>query len=335
MYVLPVGVGGPFVVALVGAAVALAAVGVWFLGEPDETTAAAHFAGVPGAASAVVVGLAAWWYHRRVFARAAPPGRTEITRAHEHLMAGIALVAAALGVVIALRAVGDVVSGVASEPPANTFLLAATLLLVGTPVWWRFWGRAQRERRAQPDVEARAVTRRVYLFLLFGVGAVVGVVAVLVTGFVTIEAALRGDLGRTTMTDLGTPLALLVTAAAVSAYHWLVYREDRALTVVRVPAVAAPTVPRDVLLLGPDDDALVRSIHDAGARVQVWVRRPEPGHVGTWDVAAVLELLARHPGGAAAVILGDAGPSLVPVEAVRGPGSRGGADHAHAATQDR
>ncbi|GEN78718.1 hypothetical protein AFE02nite_04520 [Actinotalea fermentans] len=334
-YVLPVGVGGPFVVALVGAAIALAAVGVWFLGEPDETSAAAHFAGVPGAATAVVVGLCAWWYHRRVFSRAAPPGRTEITRAHEHLMAGIALVTAALGVVIGLRAVGDAVAGAASDPPANTFLLAATLLVVGTPVWWHFWGRAQRERRAQPDVEVRSVTRRLYLFLLFGVGALTGVVAVLVTGFVTIEAALRGDLGRATLTDVGTPLALLVTAAAVSGSHWVVYREDRALAVDRVPAAAAPTFPRDVLLLGPDDDALVRSVHDAGARVEVWVRPPEAVHGAGWDTAAVLGLLAQHPGGAVAVVLDDAGPSVVPVEAVRRPWVRAGAEPGHDVGRDR
>lgn len=325
-YVLPVGVGGSFVVALTGAAVALAAVGVWFLGEPDETTAAAHFAGVPGAGSAVVVGLATWWYHRRVFAHAAPPGRTEVTRAHEHLMAGIALVTATLGVVIGLRAVGDVVSGTALDPPVNTFLVAATLLLVGTPVWWGFWGRAQRARRARPDEEARSVTRRVYLFLLFGVGAVVGVVAVLAGGFTTIEAGLRGDLGRSTLTDLGTPLALLLTAAAVSGYHWAVYREDRALTADRAPAVAVPAYPRDVLLLGPDDDTLVRSVHDTGARVELWVRPSEPGHGATWDVPTVLDLLARHPGGAVAVVLGDAGASMVPVAAVRRPGPWGGVD---------
>lgn len=280
------------------------------------------------------MGLAAWWYHRRVFSRAAPPGRTEITRVHEHLMAGIALVTAALGVVIGLRAVGDVVSGTASDPPANTFLLAATLLLVGTPVWWGFWGRAQRERRARPDEEAHAITRRVYLFLLFGVGALVGVVAVLAAGFTTIDAGLRGDLGRATMADVGTPLALLLTAAAVSGYHWLVYRADRALVVERAPAVAQPTFPRDVLLLGPDDDALVRSIHDAGARVEVWVRPSEPGGA-TWDVAAVLDLLAQHPGGAVAVVLGDAGASVVPVEGVRRPGARGGVDPARTVRRER
>lgn len=336
MYVLPVGVGGPFVVALVGAAVAVAAVGVWLLGEPAETTAAAHFAGVPGAASAVVVGLAAWRYHRWVFARAAPPGRTEMPRAHEHLMAGIALVTAALGIVIGLRATADVVAGAGSDPPANTFLLAATLLLVGTPVWWRFWGRAQRERRARPDVEARSVTRRVYLFLLFGIGALVGVVAVLTAGFIAIDAALRGDVGRTMVTDLGTPLALLVTAAAVSWYHWLAYREDRAIAVARVPAVTAPTFPCDVLLLGPDDEVLVRSIRDAGARVEMWVRPPsEPGEGATWDVATVLGLLAQHPGGAVAVLFGDAGPSVVPVAAVRRSGSRGGAGPVGTVARDR
>jgi hypothetical protein len=306
-YVLPVGVGGSFVVAVVAAAIVLDTLLVWIVGDPRTTVAASYFAGTPTAGSAVVVGVASWWYHRRAFARSAPAGRTEITRLHEYLLAGIALTATAVGVVIGVRALADMIAATGRGSIANTVITAGTLLVVGGPLWSVFWRRAQRARRADPQAEAGSVTRRVYLFVLFGVGGLVAVIAVLVAGFIGIDAALKGDLGSSTMTDLGVPAGLLIAAAAVSGYHWLVYRRDR----IAAPRQEVRVGPRDVLLLGPVDDDLVRAARATGARVEVWAR---PG--GAWDGPAVLAMLEEHPGEAVAVVLGATGAELLSVQAV-------------------
>jgi LPXTG-motif cell wall-anchored protein len=307
-YVLPVGVGGSFVVAVVGATIVLNSILVWLVGEPDASSAAKHFAGTPTAGSAVVVGVASWWYHRRAFARGAPAGRTEVTRVHEYLMAGIALTATAIGVVIGVRALADLVAATGLDSTANTFIIAGTLLVVAGPLWWLFWRRAQRARQTDPPAELGSPTRRVYLFVLFGVGGVVAVIAVLVSAFIGIEAGLKGEFGSDTMTDLGVPLGLLITAAAISGYHWLVYRHDR----VAAPKQEVRVGPREVLLLGPADDELFEAVRATGARVEVWVQS-----AGTWDVPAVLAMLAEHPGETVAVVFDAAGAELLPVEAVR------------------
>ena len=308
-YVLPIGVGGSLVLAVINATTALHAVLVWFLGDQPASAAALHFADTPYALAAVAVGAVSWWYHRWVFARGAPAGRTEVTRVHEYLLAGIALVAAASGVAVALvamiRAMTPGVRVLGAASVTDSLLLAATLLVVGGLLWWVFWRRVQRAATASPAAELTSRSRRTYLFLLFGVGGVLAVIAILAAAFVGIQDALNGQLGDRTLSAMRVPLALLVTSGAVSGFHWLVYRRDRAVA----PVEAAKGL-REVLLVGPADDDLAEAVHRAtGARVELWARSG-----GAWVTDEVLAALAATPGEVLAVIAGPAGLDTFAVE---------------------
>jgi hypothetical protein len=304
-YVLPVGVGGSFVLAVVGASIALYRLLVWLVGEPASTQAAQHFAGTPTAGACVVVGAVSWWYHRQVLA-GATPARTEVTRVYEYLMAGIALVAAAVGVTLVVVAfVESVIAAPAVEVGVrvvNSLLAAVTLLVVGGPLWWVFWSRVGRAVRADGPEELGSPTRRVYLFVLFGLGGITAVVAVLVAAFLGIQGALQGGIDAQVVRDMRVPVGILLATGAVSGYHWAVYRDDRS----RLPAAEPPHGPRYVLLVGAPDGTVGGAVQRlTGARVDVWVRAD--GLAGPWAVDDVVTAVNGSGADAVAVVAGPAG----------------------------
>jgi hypothetical protein len=305
-YVLPVGVGGSLVLAVVGLSVTLYQVLVWLVGEPAWSSAADHFRGTPVAGACVVVGAVSWWYHRRVLAHATA-GRSEVTRVYEYLMAGVALVAAAAGVSLVLIAVVE-----AAVPPAavergtsvvNAVLAAVTLLVVGGPLWWLFWSRIGRVTRAEGGgAELASPTRRIYLFVLFGLGGVVAVVAVLVAAFLGIQGALRDGFVPEVLRAVRVPVAILLATGATAGYHWVVYRHDRQVLPAAPPRPAA----RYVLLIGALDPAVRQEVaHRTGARVDLWERAD--GLAQPWSVEDVVAAVNAEAGHALTIVAGPAG----------------------------
>lgn len=294
-YVLVVGVGASLVITLTGLSIAVYRLLEWYLGDPGQAEASGYVAatGIP-VAMAVVGGLS-WWYHRAVLASRAAVGRTEVTRVHEYLLAGIALAAAATGVALVVVALVDVLAPAPIVGSVvNSVLAAVTLLVVGGPLWWWFWRRVERARRSDPEGEVASPTRRVYLVLLFGVAGLVAVVVVLVAAFIVLDDVIRSAAGAGTVRDLRVPLGILVAAGLVSGYHWMVQREDRALA----PRTAARTGPRLVVMVGPRDDGLAAHVQRVtGARVDGW-----PADGPAWQPDAVIEAIGRVTGPRAMLI---------------------------------
>ncbi|MFC8502361.1 DUF5671 domain-containing protein [Pedococcus sp. NPDC057267] len=269
-YTLLAGVGAGFVVGLVAASTVLYDALVWLAGRPTASSAAGHFAGSPEAAGLVVAGALVWWYHRAVLEQAEHLARTEARRVYEYLLAGAALVAAAAGVAtLVVAALEGATSStvLTGASPVNTVLAAVTLLAVGAPVWAFYWRLAQRAVHAEPRTELESPTRRAYLFVLLGASSIAAVVTLIVAVYQFFDAAFRDTLGAATLRSARFALGILLAAAAVAAYHWTVYRADRA---------AAPTHrrgPRYVLVLGPHDPDLARTLaRSTGGRVQAWSR---------------------------------------------------------------
>lgn len=310
-YVLPLAVGGSLTMAVVGASLALYESLVWFVGAPAQPDAVEHFDGTTTAVAALVVGAVSWWYHRQVLTGVSRT-RTEITRVYEYLMAGISLLAAAAGVATVIVGAVEAATPAATveigTSVANTLLAAVTLLLVGGPLWWLFWARIGRAVRQDQAAELASRTRRTYLFLLFGAGGLVAVIAVLVAAFVGIQGVLDGRLGAETLRDMRVPVAILLATGAISGYHWVVFREDRA----HAPAPEPPRGPRYVLLVGPADGALAEAVaRRTGARVDLWVR--DDGGAPPWAVEDVMAAVGGTPSEAVAVLAGPTGLDAFPI----------------------
>ena len=102
--------------------------------------------------------------------------------------------------------------------------------------------------RDDPTAEVGSVTRRVYLFMLFGATGLVAVIDLLIVVFIVVEDLLEGSLGAATTGNVAVPISLLITAGAVAWYHFVVYREDRSI----IPKTFAPTL-QEIIVVGTDE----------------------------------------------------------------------------------
>ena len=244
--VVPIAALGGFVATIVGLASAGYLVVVWLVGDPDATTAARHFDDVPVLAGVVGAGGATLWYHRSLLGPATE--RNTPIRAYDHVLALAALVAGVAGLTVLLSAVlAD-----PSSPAANTLIAGATLTAVGGPTWWRVWARIERYANSdRPEVRAAELSsplRRVYLVLVFGLGATVVVVALLTVLTVVFEDLLDGTVSRSTLDDGRIGIGLVLSVAGAAWYHYRIHRRDRSRGQARQASptprrAAAPTPP--------------------------------------------------------------------------------------------
>lgn len=304
-YVLCVPVLGGLLASVGAAATILHAALQWTVGVPDTDLASAHFSVVPVSLAVGLVGAWAWAYHRAVVAEGGQRRRTEPERAYEYVGAAVGLLAASAGVAVALVALIEALAPapLASADPTGRGVLvtAVTLLVVGGPLWWAFWRRLADPAERHGDDERAAPSRRAYLFLLFGAAGLTAVVSLIVVLFVVLRDAFDGALDSGSLLDVRAAVALALTAGALSAYHWTVYREDRAAR-----PDEDPLRERHVLLLAADPDALAAGVRETtGATVRVLRRLdapapeadPSDGEAGTQeaDAAAVARAVLACP----------------------------------------
>lgn len=310
-YGLLAGVAAGLIAAIAAASTVLYDILVWLLGQPAVDDPAVHFSGFPSALATAVVGMVVWWYHHAVLEDAAGGERAEARRIYEYLMAAVGLLTASAGVTTVLVAFIEAVAGgsalTVGGSAINTLLAAVTMLLVGGPVWWLYWRGIERQAGIRPDVERGSITRRIYLFTLFGVGGVAAVVALLVGVFVLFDDLVAGGLGTETLRNMRFPIGILATTGAVAAFHWSVYRADRA----HEPSLERG--PRFVLLVGAGDEAIAPEVaRRTGARVRIWARTEGDGV--PWSADEVVSVLAGHPGEEIVVVSRPSGLEVIPVD---------------------
>jgi hypothetical protein len=310
-YVLLAGVAAGLVTAIAAASTLCYTVLVWLVGEPRTTDAVEHFRGAPSAAAAAVVGLLVWWYHQAALEAAGAKARTEVRRIYEYLMAGIGLLAAAGGLTTAFVALIEAATGTAQvlvgRSVVNTLLAALTLLAVGVPVWWLYWRRIQSAARGSLE-EITSPTRRVYLFILFGVGGVAAVVALIVGVYLFFEDVVNGTLGVETLRRTRFAIGVLLSTGAIAAYHWTVYRDDRR----RLPTPVEARGPRFVLLVGPADAEIAHAVaRRTHGRVQAWARTDDGA--APWSVDEVMAALEGVTADEVVVLRDAEGVRTIPV----------------------
>ncbi|MFE5670608.1 DUF5671 domain-containing protein [Agromyces sp. NPDC056523] len=249
------------------------------------------------AIAAAAVGALAWQHHRRV----ALDRGDRVRRAVRLVMSGIGLVAAASGIGVVLNAtLAELVSPLAASDNRTLLLGGLSALLVGAPVWWLNW----RPLRRPDPAEVADAGRRVYLVVVFGVSAIVALVALLIVGYRLFEFVLDPATAASLVDRIRAPLGVLVATALVFGYHFAVWRRDRAE--IAAHGLARPRrISRVVLVAAGDTDALERGVAEAtGASVTVWHRAlDEPAAVP--DVAT---LVAALEGVSARRVLLIAGP---------------------------
>ncbi|MGR0218509.1 DUF5671 domain-containing protein [Agromyces sp. ZXT2-6] len=258
-----------------GAAVMLAGIGValWVglrLAFDRGEALGPILAPLGSALAAAAVGALVWTYHRRIVAARS----NGVRQAAGLVMSGLGLAAAATGIGVIVNAtLGALVSPLVAADTRSLLLGGIAALVVGAPVWWLHW----RPTAHLPPEEITYQGRRVYLIAVFGISAVVALIALLVVGFRIFEFVLDATTGASLIDRVRAPLGLLVATVLVFAYHFAVWRRDRALIATQGLAPAR-RISRVVLVAADAAPELVRAIESAtGASVTVWRREAVGG----------------------------------------------------------
>jgi len=264
----------------------------------------------PGLA-ATAVGALIWRYYSVLMAARSDRMRETVLL----LASGVALAAAASGVgAVVNAALGFAETTLAGTGTLTLLLGGISALAVGGAAWWRAWRPANPRGPASADdpggVPPRGGgARRIYLVAIFGISGVVALIALLVVGYQAFEYLLDPALSGNLVGQIRAPLGLLTATALVAAYHYSVWRRERA-----VPSDAddgpARAIGEVILVTDSDPGPLSRAIRTAtGAGVKVWLRSspaPEPGepeHSGP-DAAALVAALEGVTGGRVLVVVG-------------------------------
>lgn len=306
LYVLVAGVGGSLVLGLISLTVTIYQILVWFIGNPTTQILAEHFNSAPNSAASAIVGLLAWWYHKSLLP--VESTRSETQRIYEYLVAAISLVASTVGISIVIVAIIDSLSKsvIVGDDLINTLIGAATVILVSGPVWFRFWNRIQSFTKDFPDQELASPIRRVYLFLIFGVGGIAAVISLITIVFQIFNGILSSTFGSTTLNEMRFALSILISTGIVAGYHWEIYRHEKDVD------VAFGSQAKTVLLVGPIDEDFIRQLRLAtGAQVTLW-QRNDAGDM-SWPSEKVIELVQQTDGEQLLVILESTGVSAIPV----------------------
>jgi len=305
-YVLVAGVGGSLVLALTSLTVTIYQVLVWFVGEPTSQIAAEHFGGLPVSSASAIVGLLAWWYHKSLLPLHSQ--RSETQRTYEYVVSAISLIASTVGIAIIIVAIFESFTSsiIVGDAAINRLLGAVTVILVSGPVWVRFWSRIQRFTKTSEQEELASPVRRIYLFLLFGVGGIAAIISLITVVFQIFDGILSSTFGNATLNEMRFALGILISTGIVAAYHWEIYRHEKDIDV----SFGAQT--KSVLLVGPvDQDFVVKLKHATGAHVTFW-ERTDATDVA-WPLDRVVELVEQSNSEQLLVILETTGLKAIPV----------------------
>ncbi len=137
--------------------------------------------------------------------------------------------------------------------------------------------------------------------------------------FVFLRDILEGDLNAQTFQDTKWFIAALLTAGIISVYYGLLLKEERSFNKVSdaVQATSAPTGQRKriIVLGGPDGSEFARLLGEtAGQPVTFWLALEAEGSptFSPSDYAALVERIAKAPGGSVLVVLDSSGARIMP-----------------------
>jgi hypothetical protein len=199
-----------------------------------------------------------------------------VERVTAHLIALVGLATLAGG---AWRIIDKLLHAIVDRPAfvgSNLLLedlpFGIALVVIGSLLWLPAWRRILRRRTEDQAVEQRSIVARAYLYLVLASSLIALIPAAAMMTFRLINVVM-GIAGRSVGEELATPIAVLVVAAVVAAYHgWLLRRAvpTEAVAEPAVPPAGLPVVGRPVLLnllvhapAGTDTEAILTALRDA------------------------------------------------------------------------
>ena len=297
----------------------------WPVDRVPGRTPLLHFDPVPEIFAALLASIAIAVYHGHTAlsqAEGAPRQAVHAQRVYRYLSAVIGLgtlwVALTLLIAIALGlAVPSAQGSFAGERWWGMPLsISITLFLVGGALWGWHWPRLLRAGRSDPD-ERASLSRRAYLFTVFGVSVGAGLISLITLLYGILEPALNNELSTAALDGGKWALGVVVTAAAVSVYHWLVLREDAeaAPAPEQKQAQVSPSK-RVTALVSAEGASIVDTLERAlGATIERRTRADAAGAPALSDeeAASIAERIREAPGEKVVLVVDSDGVRIVPL----------------------
>lgn len=249
----------------------------WFIGTPEETSAAAHFRFLPGAIAILPVAIGLWTYHWWVVqSEHAAAGQLRIARrVYAYIMSGVGL-AALVGAIVILVATIIELAAVSARDVfvgedwwRDQIVAVITLGLLGAPVWGYHWFSMQREVMRAGAEERASRARAVMVFGVLCVGGLAFLGSVSFLFFKLLDVVLGDAPSADLLRDIKWALGVLAAAIIFVPYYLFVLLEDRRAGAERPAAREAVTKPVTVLI-GEDGRAFVSDLEGVlGKRVRV------------------------------------------------------------------
>ncbi len=244
---------------LFAAASGLTAAVAWALGAAETTDPAVAVQDAIGPSiSFLPFTLAWWWSRRRLLAEGSgawPEGGVMAARRLSgYASAAVGLAFAGVGAGWLIGLLVDVVLGGQRTVIAGADVWRRELasfvayLVVGTPLWVWHWIAATRRWAETPRLEATAAARRVYLYLVLATALITSISALGLIAYRLFGIVLGATAPPNVVSEISTPVGVVLVGALVVAYHGLAMRADLAMRetapseLAEVAEVAEPAV---------------------------------------------------------------------------------------------
>lgn len=322
VYVL--GIFGGLVVTVSGISIAVYTVLKWILDRGTGTSAASHFDTFPAAIAVTIAGVILWTYHRMVSQQDAaenPQRSISGNRVYRYLSAAVGLATMAIGVSVLVGVIVGLITSASSSVIVGsrwwgTPLAAAfTSIIVGAPLWVRQWLQRQTAAIAADPAERGMLSRRAYMFSVFGVAVLATLISASTVLFQILRAALDGNLRAEVFYDVRWGFGVVVAAALVSAYHWQIMKEDRALEPETSPAPAAAPKRITAVASNAARPIVDRIASQANATVTLWERRDDAAVPTLTEEQAsdLATVVSNSPGEHALLVVDGSGVQVIPL----------------------
>jgi len=190
-------------------------------------------------------------------------------------------------IVGAARLGGAIINGLFGSPSENDpWLIRAVAdevprIVLGAIAWWWAWRGVTARVAAYPTEEAASTIRRASLLVALAVSVLAGVSGAAVVLYRLFGGLFGVHQSGDAVAELSTPLATLVVAGAIAAFHAILLRRDLARAPNAAAEQRAPTV--QLRIRGPAganvDDAVnaVRASLPPGFTAEVIEEPPQDG----------------------------------------------------------
>jgi hypothetical protein len=233
-YVLTI--SGGAITALVASTILFYRFFIWiFRGAPISNSP--QFQVLGWAIPTIIVGLAIWGYHRRLAQEEAgrvQEKRQSAQRVYLYLMSFLGLGTLVAGLSMLFGILVDLIIYAAGTSLTattgwwrNQLALCLALLLVGMPLWLYYWNGILRRVQAGRIEEWRALSRRIFLYVIIGVSIITLAADLVNIIYQLLSGLLQSNFGVNVLHDSKWSLQTLIVAVPLLWYHWQILRTDQ------------------------------------------------------------------------------------------------------------